>query len=290
MEAVQSSELDPTASALDELPDDTLKQIFQQMSTEERRAISRTSRKWQRLVAESWDVIDVRLGGTNYLDSASKQINWLLSLQLKRLVCLRLHLKGVELSGTGVDYLLGPLLDLLEQGAFPKLVALYLAADMSLPGSLVHSGLQHLYLDMYALTAHIQCPQLQTLFLHTVSMPGPTLFSEEALGQRRFQELTKMHLVFNASYLDEPNASWFILEGLSLLTSLRHVGLDFPQSIDIDLSKLPVFPANLTYLEVRCGEMHTSKQLFDFFKFNGFWHDFEGCSQGSRLIVNKAAV
>ena len=290
MDAVHSLELQPTASALDELPDDALKQIFQQLSTEERRVISRTSRKWQRLIAESWDLIDIRLGGTNYLDSASKQIKWLLSLQLKRLACLRLHLKGVELSGIGVDYLLGPLLDLLEQGAFPELMTLHLAADMSLPGSLIHKGLQHLHLNIYALTATIQCPQLQTLFLRTVSMPGPTLFSKEALGQTRFQKLTDMHLVFDASYLDEPQASWFISEGLGLLTSLRHVNLSFPEGIDIDLTNLPVFPANLTYLELRCGKMHTSDLVFELFQVSNFWHAFNGSSKYSRLVVSKSVA
>ena len=52
MKAVQGLEEVSTTSALDDLPDDALKQIFQQLSTEERRAISRTSRKWQRLIAE----------------------------------------------------------------------------------------------------------------------------------------------------------------------------------------------------------------------------------------------
>ena len=286
MTAVQSSERVSTTSALDDLPDDALKQIFQQLSTEERRAISRTSRKWQRLIAESWNVIDVRLGGTNYLDSASKQIKWLLSLQLKRLACLRLYLKGVELSGIGVDYLLGPLLDMLEQGAFPELTTLYLAADMSLPGSLIHSGLKHLHLDMYALTATIQCPQLQTLHLRTVSMPGPTLFSEETLHQSGFQKLKRMHLEFYVNYLDEPYASWFVLEGLGLLTSLQHLVLDFPLSIDIDLSKVPVLPVDLTYLELHCGKMHESDLIFEFFKLNHFWHDFLSCSR-SRLTLSK---
>lgn len=290
MELAHSLQLDPTVSALNELPDDVLKQIFQQLSTEERRAISRTSRKWQRLIAESWNVIDVRLGGSNYLDSASKQIKWLLSLRLKGLACLRLHLKGVELSGIGVDYLLGPLLDLLEQGAFPVLTTLYLAADMSLPGALIHSGLQHLRLDIYALTATIQCPQLQTLFLRTVSMPGPTLFSKEALGQTGFQELIKMHLVFDVSYLDEPNAAWFVQEGLGLLTSLRHAILDFPKSIDIDLSKLPIFPPNLDYLELHCGEMQASDLVFHHFALGNFWHHFIGSSKNSRLIVSKCVA
>ncbi|KAL3155372.1 hypothetical protein ABBQ38_010933 [Trebouxia sp. C0009 RCD-2024] len=240
-------------SALDDLPDDALQQIFQHLSTEDRRTISRTSRKWQRLIAGSWTVIEIWLGGTNYLDSASKQMTWLLSLQLEHLACLRLHLKGFELSGIGVDYLLGPLLDMLEQGALPELTTLQLAADMSLPGSLIHDGLQHLHLDMYALTATIQCPRLQTLFVRTVSMPGPTLFSTEALAV--FQELKRLHLVFDASYLDAPDTSWFILEGLGLLTELQHLVLDFPKGIDIQLRKAPAFPANFTHFELRCNTL-----------------------------------
>ena len=250
MTAILNREQDPS---IDDLPDDALKQIFQRLSTDDRRAISSTSHKWRRLVAESWTVVEVRLGGSNYLDSASKQIKWLLSLQLEHIACLRLDLKGVELSGTGVDYLLGPLLDLLEQGAFPELTTLYLAADMSLPGSLSHTGLQDLHLDMYALTATIQCPQLHTLFVRTVSMPGPTLFSKEVLAV--YQKLKQLHLSFEASYVDEPHASWFMLDGLSLLTSLQHVVLDFPQGTDIHLSKVPVFPEDLTFLQLRCGRM-----------------------------------
>lgn len=253
MKAILGLQPAPPASVLDDLPDDALQQIFQHLSTEERRTVSRTSHKWQRLIAESWTVIQIRLGGTNYLDSASKQMTWLMSLQLEHLACLRLHLKGVELSGIGVDYLLGPLLDLLEQGALPELTTLQLAADMSLPGSLIHSGLQHLHLDMYALTATIQCPQLQTLFVRTVSMPGPTLFSPEALAV--FQKLKRLHLVFATSYLDEPDTSWFILEGLSLLTALQVVVLDFPKGINIHLCKAPAFPADLTHLELRCSSL-----------------------------------
>ena len=253
MIAILGREAALPASALDDLPDDALQQIFQHLSTEDRRTISRTCHKWQRLIAESWSMIEIRLGGTNYLDSASKQMTWLLALQLEHLTCLRLHLKGVELSGIGVDYLLGPLLDMLEQGAFPELTTLQLAADMSLPGSLIHNGLQHLHLDMYALTATIQCPQLQTLFVRTVSMPGPTLFSTEALGV--FQELKRIRLVFDASYLDEPDTSWFILVGLGLLTALQHVVLDFPKGINIQLCKAPAFPANLTHFELRCNTL-----------------------------------
>ena len=249
----QRRDQEPSGSGLDDLPDDTLQYIFQRLPTEERRTISSTSHKWQRLVAESWTLLDIRLGGANYLDSASRQIKWLLSLQLSHLACLNLHLKGVELSGIGVDYLLGPLLDLLEQGAFPVLTTLTLAADMSLPGPLIHKDLQCLHLDMYALTATIQCPQLQTLHIRTVSMPGPTFFSKEALAV--FQKLTSLDLVFETSYLDEPNASWFILEGLGLLVSLQHVVLDFPQGIDIHLNEAPAFPPCLTHLELRCSRM-----------------------------------
>ncbi|KAL0030854.1 hypothetical protein WJX77_009885 [Trebouxia sp. C0004] len=133
---------------LDDLPDDSLKQVFQQLSTNDRRIISLVQRKWQQLVAESWTRIDIRLGGTNYLDSASKQITWLLSLRLQRLHTLHLNLKGVELSGIAVDYLLFPFLDTLEQGAFSQLQTLHLSADMSLPGPLIHHSLQHLQLDM----------------------------------------------------------------------------------------------------------------------------------------------
>lgn len=249
----QRRDQDLSGSGLDDLPDDALQHVFQHMSTEERRTIVGTSHKWQRLIAESWTSIDIRLGGANFLDSASRQIKWLLSLQLGHLARLALHLKGVELSGIGVDYLLGPLLDLLEKGAFPALTNLYLAADMSLPGPLIHKGLQHLQLDMYALTATIQCPQLQTLHIRTVSMPGPTFFSKEALAV--FQKLTSLHLVFQTSYLDEPNASWFVLEGLGLLVSLQHVVLDFPQGIDIHLTKAPAFPPCLNHLELRCSRM-----------------------------------
>lgn len=264
MIALEGQEQDRSDGALEDLPDDALKHIFQNLSTEERRGISRTSRKWQRLIAESWTMIDLRLGGTNYLDSASKQIKWLTSLQVGHLACLRLHLKGVELSGIGVDYLLGPLLDLLEQGAFPELTTLYLAADMSLPGSLIHNGLQHLHLDIYALTATVHCPQLQTFFLRTVSMPGPTLFCKEALIQAGFQKLTKIELAFDANYLDESYASWFVLHGLGLLPSLQHVFLRFPQSITIALSEVPVFPAHFTFLELYCGKLYVPEFVSDF--------------------------
>ena len=253
MPATQDREQDPSCSDVNHLPDDTLQHIFRQLSTEERRTISSTCRKWQRLVAQSWVLIDIRLGGANYLDSAGKQIKWLLGLQLHHLKRLNLHLKELELSGIGVDYLLGPLLDLLEQGAFPELATLLLEADISLPGPLVHKQLKHLHLDMYALTATVQCPQLQTLHVGTVSMPGPTIFSEEALSV--FQQLNSLHLVFQISYLDEPNASWFIMEGLGMLTCLEHVVLNFPQGVDVHLTQAPAFPPRLTHLELRCRKL-----------------------------------
>lgn len=284
MLALEGQEQDRFESALDDLPDDALQHIFQHLSTEDRRGISRTSRKWQRLIAESWTVVDLRLGGTNYLDSASKQIKWLTSLQVGHLACLRLHLKGVELSGIGVDYLLGPLLDLLEQGAFHELTTLYLAADMSLPGSLIHSGLQHLHLDLYALTATIQCPQLQTLLLRTVSMPGPTLFCKEALIQAGFQKLTRIDLAFESNYLDESHASWFVLHGLGLLPSLRQVFLNFPQSVAIAVNEVPVLPAHFGLLELHCGKLYAPKFVFDFLRSNHLCNTYSDPNKMGRTI------
>lgn len=241
---------------LDDLPDDTLKHVFHYLSTDARRTISRTSHKWQRLVADCWNFIDIRLGGTNYLDSASLQIKWLLSLRLQHLQSLQLNLKGVELSGVAVDYLLGPFLDVLEQGSFLQLKALDLAADMSLPGPLIHAHLQHLQLDMYALTAVIQCPQLLTLTVRTVSMPGPTLFSREALLV--FQQLQKLQLTFQSCYFDDPKATWFVLEGLHILTALQHVTLKLPNTIHVDLTHMPALPVALTHLELDCSEISLS--------------------------------
>ena len=243
---------------LDDLPDDALKHVFHRLSTNTRRTISLTNHKWQRLVAESWTIIDVRLGGTNYLDSASLQIKWLLSLQLQHLQKLHLNLKGVELSGIAVDYLVGPLLDVLEQGTFSQLHTFDLAADMSLPGPLIHDKLQHLHLDMYALTATIQCPQLLTLKVTTTSMPGPTLFSTEALAV--FQRLRTLSLCFQACYLDDSNASWFLLEGMGILTALQHVFIMFPGSLALQLSTVPAFPAELHHLELYIATLSISAE------------------------------
>lgn len=243
---------------LDDLPNDALKRVFQQLSTNDRRIISLTKRKWQQLVAESWTRIDIRLGGTNYLDSASKQITWLLSLRLQRLHTLHLNLKGVELSGIAVDYLLFPFLDTLEQGAFSQLQTLHLSADMSLPGPLIHHSLQHLHLDMYALTAKIQCPKLSTLKIHATSMPGPTLFSPEALQE--FEQLRTLHVSFQTSYLDDHNVSWFVLEGLSILRTLEQLILDLPDSVFINLALTPVLPTALAHLEIRCHRLEISAE------------------------------
>ena len=241
---------------LDELPDDALKAIIQQLSTYTRRDLCLVSRKWRRLIAESWDAIAISLQGANYLDSASFQLKWLLSLQLQQLQKLSLALKGVELSGIEVDYLLGPLLDVLEQGGFPQLQSLYLAADMSLPGPLCHNSLQFLWLDVYALTAAIECPQLLQLRLCTVSMPGPPLFSEEAL--KPLQQLTKLLLRFHACFLDDPNASWFVTNGLSYLSALQHAGIVLPTSVNMAMLRQPVFPTQLSHLELYCNELTLS--------------------------------
>ena len=241
---------------LEELPDDALQHVCRQLSTDARRTLSLTSRKWQRHVAESWDSIDIRLGGANYLDSASKQVTWLLSLQLQHLQRLTLDFKDLELSGIAVDYLLFPLLDALEQGAMPELQSLKLSADMSLPGPLIHKTLQHVHLDMYALTAMIQCPQLLTLRLHMTSMPGPTLFSQDALLM--LQQIKKLQWSFHMCCLDDPNVSWFMLKGLSILTALQHVVLDLPGGVDVTLSGMPAFPVGLVHLEMRSDGLSLS--------------------------------
>lgn len=238
---------------LDELPDDALKAIIQQLSTYTRRDLCLVSRKWRRLIAESWNTIAISLQGANYLDSASFQLKWLLSLQLQQLQKLTLALKGVELTGIEVDYLLGPLLDVLEQGGFPQLQTLYLAADMSLPGPLCHNKLQSLILDVYALTAFIKCPQLVELSLCAVSMPGPTWFSEEAL--KPLQQLTKLQLSFHACFLDDPNASWFVTDGLSYLSALQHAVITLPRSVNVAMLRQPVFPTQLSHLELYCYEL-----------------------------------
>ena len=241
---------------LHDLPDDALKYVLQKLPTDDRRTASLTNHKWQRLVAESWTGINIQLGGTNYLDSASKQIKWLLSLQLQRLHTLHLNLKGVELSGIAVDYLLFPLLDTFEQGAFSQLRTLHLSADMSLPGPLVHSSLQNLYLDMYALTAKVQCPQLLALRIHTISMPGPTLFSSEALSG--FPLLNKLHLSFQACYLEYECVSWFLVSGLSMLVTLEQLIFELPDAVSVNLPVAPDFPVSLAHLEMHCHALDIS--------------------------------
>ena len=85
-----------TTNDLEDLNEDALKRILQCLPTDQRRTLSTASKKWQRLISESWVDIDLHLGGKNYLDSASKQNTWLLSLQLQQLQTLRLHFKGFE--------------------------------------------------------------------------------------------------------------------------------------------------------------------------------------------------
>ena len=235
---------------LDDLPGDALKRVFQQLSTYERRTASLVSHKWRELIAESWDAIEIRLGGANYLDSASFQIRWLLSLHLQQLRRLCLFLKGVELSGIAVDYLLGPLLDMLEQGRLPQLHTFWLTADMSLPGPLHHSTLQYLFLDIYALTATLHCPQLLELKICTVSMPGPTLFSKDAL--RPMQQLSRLHLSFQACYVDSPDIGWLVTDGLGLLSALQHAVFIFPKSFDVFVLRKPAFSPTLAHLEIKC--------------------------------------
>lgn len=245
-----------TIEHLEDLNEDSLKRILECLSTDQRRTLSRASKKWQRLIAESWVDIDLRLGGKNYLDSASKQITWLQSLHLQQLQTLRLHFKGFELSGISVDYLVGPLLELFEQGRFAQLHTFQLGADMSLPDELVSTTVQDLALDVYALTAHIKCPHLTKLNLKTVSMPGPTFFSTIALQD--WQHLVRLELAFRTCYLDDSQAAWFITNGLCILRDLQEVVVAFPSKLNIHLPDKPCFGNALRHLEISCKNMFVS--------------------------------
>ena len=238
---------------LDDLPEDALKQILQCLTTDERRNLTSVNKKWNRLIAESWTEIEICVGGKNLLDSANKQIQWMLrSLELQQLQVLRLDFKGFELSGISVDYLLGPLLELFEQGNFSQLHTFELAADMSLPDELVSGTIQNLALDVYALTTYIRCPRLQKLKLTTVSMPGPTLFSLEAL--QIWQQLESIDLEFRTCYLDDVPASWFLAEGLNALSNLQQAVVAFPAKLRVQVPQAE-FCSALRHLEVSCRSL-----------------------------------
>ena len=238
---------------LDDLSEDALTQILQRLSTDQRRSLAIVSKKWQRLITDSWVWLHLRVEGKNLLDSANKQIQWTLhTLHLQRLQVLQLDFKGFELSGISVDYLLGPLLELLEQGRFSELHSFTLAADMSLPDDLVSDTIQHLTLDVYALTTYIRCPQLQSLKLTTVSMPGPTFFSTEAL--ETWQQLQTLDLQFRTCYLDDAPASWFLAEGLHILSSLQQAVIAFPVKLRVPVPQAEFCDA-LKHLEVSCRSL-----------------------------------
>lgn len=261
---------------LDELPDDVLKAVFQQLSTYARRNLCLVSRKWQRLVAQSWDDITISLHGASYHNVARSQLDWLLLQQLQNLQQLSLALKGVHLSGTDGHHLLKPLLDVLQQEGLPKLHTLRLqslAAGTSLPGPLCHSRLKSLYLDIFALTDAIQCPQLLELTLCTVSMPGPSFFSETAL--QPLTQLKKLQLWFKQCNSDHRSAcfsaSWIITLGLSHLHALQYAKMVLPRSstsiadifelpVDIYVWQLPVFPPELSHLELHCQGLDLAGQ------------------------------
>lgn len=242
---------------IEDLPGDVLKRILQCLSTDQRRTLSSVSKKWQRLITDSWIELALSVGGKNYLDSANKQIQWVLQLNLQQLQVLHLDFKGFELSGISVDYLLGPLLDLLEQGKFSQLENFELVADLSLPDDLVSDTIRFLVLDVYALTTYIRCPSLQSLKLTTVSMPGPTLFSAEAL--QAWQELETLDFAFRTCYLDDAPGSWFLAEGLYILHKLQHAVIAFPVKLGVQVSQAQLCAA-LQHLEVSCRSLVLSLQ------------------------------
>ena len=70
---------------LEDLPDLALKEVLQNLSTDHRRRLSCTSRRFRRLIGESWTHIRIALEGSNLVDSANLQLKWLLARDVFRL-------------------------------------------------------------------------------------------------------------------------------------------------------------------------------------------------------------
>ena len=70
---------------LEDLPDLALKEVLQKVSTDQRRRLSCTSRRFRRLIGESWTHISIALEGSNLVDSANLQLKWLLARDVFRL-------------------------------------------------------------------------------------------------------------------------------------------------------------------------------------------------------------
>lgn len=280
---------------IEDLPDDALKRILQCLSTDQRRTLSVVNKKWQRLIGESWTELALCVGGKNYLDSANKQIQWLLQLDLQQLQVMQLDFKGFELSGISVDYLIGPLLELLEQGRFGKLHTFEFAADMSLPDDLVSETVLDLTLDVYALTTYIRCPCLRHLKLTAVSMPGPTLFSKEAL--QTWRELETINVKFRTCYLDDAPAAWFLEEGLHILHRLKQATIALPSKLRLQMSQAQLCDA-LKHLEVSCRSLVLSVQALTSLRklqnvllvCNGVCVVQHNCSVGSDDVLSQASL
>ena len=73
---------------LEDLPDLALKEILQNINTDQRRRLSCTSRRFRRLIGESWTHISIALEGSNLVDSANLQLKWLLARDVSRLEML----------------------------------------------------------------------------------------------------------------------------------------------------------------------------------------------------------
>ena len=79
---------------LEDLPDLALKEVLQNLSTDQRRRLSCTSQRFRRLIGESWTHISIALEGSNLVDSANLQLKWLLArdvFRLERLVSSRVR-------------------------------------------------------------------------------------------------------------------------------------------------------------------------------------------------------
>ena len=59
--------------------------MLQALSTDQRRRLCRTSKRLNRLIAESWTHIDIALEGSNLVDSANLQLKWLLARDVSKL-------------------------------------------------------------------------------------------------------------------------------------------------------------------------------------------------------------
>ena len=73
---------------LEDLPDLALKEVLQNINTDQRRRLSCTSRRFRRLIGESWTHISIALEGSNLVDSANLQLKWLLARDVSRLEML----------------------------------------------------------------------------------------------------------------------------------------------------------------------------------------------------------